>query len=184
MKQVSSRKSLTKALVILITCGSLLGLSSVPASAAEDPGVAPEWDIQVNVDDTTEPDCVASPMPATWSPDLIPNYVGSNNVDKFSGPGLSVDFYVWLDFLPGTDMSMCPDSPAFYQPTGEVEAVFLTMDPELTASSLDCIAGCPASDLSLGTSTIGGTILVADDAAGGMGVTYTARLKVVWTPAA
>jgi len=180
MKWIISKTGLTKALVVLITFGSLLGLSSVPASAAPDP--APEWDIEVNVDDTTPEECVASPTLPTWSPDLIPTYVGGNNVDKFSGPGLSVDFSVWLDFQAGTDMNMCPDSPASYQPTGDVEALFLTMDPQLTASYLDCVVACSASDLSLGTSTIGGTLLVADDAEGGPTVTYTARLKVVWTP--
>jgi len=183
MKWIISKTGLTKALVVLITFGSLLGLSSVPAAAAEDPGVAPEWDIQVNVDDTTPEDCVADPTPATWRPDLIANYPAGNSVDMFNGPGLSVDFYVWLDFQPGTDMEMCPDSPAFYEPTGNVEALFVSMDPELSSSSLDCVAGCTAESLSQGTSEINGTLLVDDDAPGGPTVTYTARLKVVWTPA-
>jgi len=184
MQRGITKKSLTKTVVVLALFGSLLGLSSVPAAAAEDPGVAPEWDLQVNVEDSTEPVCVASPTPATWRPDSSATYVAGNIVDRFSGPSLSVDFYVGLDFEPGTDTNMCDDSPAFYQPTGEVEAVFMpSTDPELSTSTVECDPACTAESLSLGTSTIGGTLRVADDAPGGPTVSYTARLKVTWTPA-
>jgi len=184
MQRGITKKSLTKTVVVLALFGLLLGLSSVPAAAAEDPGVAPEWDLQVNVEDSTEPVCEASPTPATWSPDLTPTYGGDTNiVDKISGSSLSVDFNVWLDFQPGTDTNMCDDPPAIYQPTGEVEAVFMpSTDPELSTSTVECDPACTAESLSLGTSTIGGTLRVADDAPGGPTVRYTARLKVTWTP--
>jgi hypothetical protein len=184
MQRGITKKSLTKTVVVLALFGLLLGLSSVPAAAAEDPGVAPEWDLQVNVEDSTEPVCEASPTPATWRPDSSATYVAGNIVDRFSGPSLSVDFYVGLDFQPGTDTNRCDDSPAFYQPTGEVEAVFMpSTDPELSTSTVECDPACTVESLSLGTSTIGGTLRVADDAPGGPTVRYTARLKVTWTPA-
>jgi hypothetical protein len=183
MKPQSTAKRLAKAVAVLLTFGSFLGISSTPAIAAEVPGDAPEWTIEVNVDDSSIPECVADPTSATWSPDLIPYYPTGNDIDKFDGSGQSIDFSVDLAFNPGTDMNACIDSPAFYQPSGTVEATFLTIDPELTPSVLACVDICTAESLSLGTNNIYGTLLVDDDAVGGIGVTYSARLKVVWTPA-
>lgn len=184
MGQQQRKKSLIQGLVVLISLGSLLGLSSVPASAAEDPGTPPEWTLEVDVDDTTPPGCTTDATVATWSPDLIPVYPAGNDVDRFSGPALSVQYLVDLRFTPGEDRNLCSDSPDIYHPTGTVEALFIPISAELSSGSLECSDGCSAEDLSTGTSTIGGTILVADDAAGGINVSYTATLKVVWTPAA
>ena len=177
MKPQSPVKRLAKALVVLLTFGSFLGITSTPATAVEQ-----DWTIEVDYADSSPQACVASPSPATWEPDVLPIYPTGNGRDKANGPGLSFDFVVSLRFEPGTDTNSCADSPDFYQPSGIVLAEFVTMDPQLTSFALDCAETCTAESVALGTDEIGGTLMIDDEAAGGMDVTYSAQLRVVWTP--
>lgn len=89
-------------------------------------------------------------------------------------PG-SLDFSVSLGFMDGSDLNACADSPASYSPTGVIESYFTSTT--LTLSSLECNgSSCSAADAS-------SNVLTGSHSAPSTEGTYTATLRVVWTPA-
>lgn len=178
MKPQSTARRLAKALVVLLAFGSFLGLTSSPATAADQ-----GWTIEVEVTESNPtPECSPIITGATWQPDATVSYTagGGNSRDK-SGPSpLSpVMFDVWLDFRDGGNSC---DITAAYGPTGTVTAALSNISPELQQSSLDCETPCGATSLpDERGDVIRGALQVLDTAVGGQ--TYRATLTVVWTPA-
>ena len=166
----SQKKNLGRALALVLTIGSFLGLTAMPAMATWDPN-NPAWQLDVNVTDST---CVPDFSEPSWAPDQL-LYTVDNNVDMFAPS--TVNFEVYLNFSHGTDANVCGDPNI--SPTGEVTASF-NGDPALQLQGLDCQLACQASDLYTMGSTIQGQVTVNGGTAPG---TYSGTLSVTWTPA-
>ena len=181
MKPQATARRLAKVLVVLLTFGSFLGLTSTPATAVEQ-----DWTIQVQVTDSDPtPACVSTITAATWQPDATVSYIaGSGNErDVSDALRMPVLFDVWLDFDDGTDSC---DNSASFGPTGTITAALSNIAPELRESTnelypLDCKTPCAANNLpDQRGDVIRGALEVLDTAVGGQ--TYQATLTVVWTP--
>lgn len=156
----------SKVLIGALALGSIFGISAAPAIAEEEA----TWNVQVQVSDSG---CVDFETPAIWTPDMDVYYLGGNSIDLDSGT-LFVDFEVYLNFTPG--YFFC--DPIDIDPTGDVEALFTTLDAGLTVDYLDCSAVCPAANL-MPDGKIAGSLDASSVAGEG---TYSGQLKVLWTP--
>ena len=163
----------SKALVALLTLGSLLGVSS--AQAAEEGGTH-DYIFDIYVENT----CSDGDLPATWSPASTPlqyDYVEafSTTVDLVDGP-VTVDLLVDVGFEPGTDGCTLD----FTDPSGTVSTALLLPDG-LESTYRDCApSACDAADLYLfGASMIVAEITIPADTEPAL---YQGTLSVTWTP--
>jgi hypothetical protein len=171
------RGKISRALVALLTFGSLLGVTSGPAMAEEKDG---SWTVEIYVEDST---CVPTFDPPDWNPDLFVSYVesaGPGYADIASGP-VDVSFYVGLGISAGFDDCLGSN----IEPTGEVETSYTNIDVDspLTLNSLSCESPFPCNAVDIYGDALGGqidgVITVADTAV--PDTTYTGELRVVWT---
>lgn len=182
-----SKRNLTrisKALLAFLTLGSLVGVISAPAVGAET-----THDLFVDVTDTSPPACSQdySSFPASWNPDLDP-YVTDTEIDLASPT--AINFSLPLNFQDGIDTGDCVPTGDSLEPTGNVTAEFSILPDELE-STVNCNPPgyCTAADLSNATSggLIEGTLSLKSASTPDTylaidGASYTATLRIVWTP--
>lgn len=171
-------KQLSKALAVLLTLGSLLGVTGAPAFASE------YYDKDLNVDVTAivedEPEtCFFDSTPALWTLGEVSYPSGSDDVDLNFGNDL--DFTITSTFTTGLTNGECPDS-AQVDPTGNVSLQVNDFGSEIGVSWLDCgpdVDPCAAVDHVVGA-TLTGTLEVQDGTPVGV---YSGKLRATWTPA-
>jgi hypothetical protein len=172
-------KQLSKALAVLLTLGSLLGVTGAPAFAEY-------YDKDLNVEvtavpeDPEDPPCYFDPTPALWTLGEVSYPGGSDDVDLNFGNDL--DFTINSTFTTGLTNGECPDS-ALVDPTGVVTLEVNDFDnTQIVVSWLDCgpdVDECLAVDHVVGAN-LNGTLEVQDGTPVGV---YYGKLRATWTPA-
>lgn len=192
--QNNRKKQLGKALAVVMTVGSLLGVIASPAMAAT---YKDTWDIEVVVEneDFCFPDDTKNTA-ASWAPDPAVTYVNMGNlndnvVDALDLPADQVvNFSVDLKFEAGNNSRGCSDIGTL-EPTGQVYASFLadipvSGFPALVLDSLDCYDpldpnfGCTVATVVSNGDKIAGVLNPSADETPG---TRTGELTVEWVPA-
>jgi hypothetical protein len=174
MKNIASRKSPLKALAFFLSISSLVGISSMPATAEE-----ATWDLTVEIVDTG---CNEDITPPSWNPSQNVEWdAGNNQVDLEEIEWNSqLDFNVNLSFQQGLDNC----NGGFIDMTGTV-AITFTPDPGSPlvmsdswcgGSTVDCVA---EEMFRMGNSDIYGTLDASDATTTGE---FSGTLTVVWTP--
>ena len=181
--ETKATKQLSKALAVLMTIGSLIGITAVPALASD----SANWNLEVTVYGADEPydpciDFVADVIPASWAPDPAVNYTDpeTNTYDVYQDDGL-VAFNVSLAFAAGSTTT-CNGDPLANIPDGTVVSTFAaTTDPNNITVTADCDVNCNAMDLYQDlSSVVNGTI----DVTGSLtNETRTGVFTLTWTPA-
>lgn len=171
-------KQLSKALTLLLTLGSLLGVTGAPAFASE------YYDKDLNVEvtavpeDPEDPPCIFDPTPALWTLGDVYYPSGSDDVDLNVTNDL--DFKIDSTFTTGLTNGTCPDS-AQIDPTGGVTLqVNDFLDTQVKVTWLDCSVDSPCSAIDhVVGANLNGTLEVQDGT--GVGV-YSGKLRATWTP--
>ncbi len=173
MKNIASRKSPLKSLAFFLSIASLIGISSMPATAEE-----ANWELTVEIVDTG---CNDDITPPSWSP--------SDNVEWDDGNPVDLEEIEWnstrafsvnLGFQQGLDNC----SGEFIEIPGTVAITFTpNEDSPLVMSDSHCggsTEDCIADDMfMMGNSDIYGTLDASDATTTGE---FTGALIVVWTP--
>jgi hypothetical protein len=170
-EQKKTKKNFGRAIILMATLGTFLGLTSLPAMAVD-------WTIEVNVSDSTPPSCTDPITDPYWSPASDVTYMSGNDVDLYMSPGL-VLFEDGLGLTTGWDNC---NSVTIY-PSGEVQASVSGLDAELSMEELDCTTErglCSAELLTINNNSIMGTIDASLVSSTGL---KTGTLSVIWTPA-
>jgi hypothetical protein len=176
MKNIASRKSPLKSLAFFLSISSLVGISSMPATA--ETGETTDWQIDVLVIDTA---CNLPDTPATWNPDMTVNWEdGDNEVDLYNiSWDYTADFDVFLDIQLGNDN--CGENEVI-EPLGIFELSFIPDDgsPLQMTSSYCGGVSCNADDsYYTGGSMVYGTIDASNATEEG---TFSGTFRVVWVP--
>jgi len=179
------KKQLGRAVAVVMTVGSLLGVIASPAMAipeGDTDGGSENWTLEVNV--TNADYCDPGLYPgylASWSPDPIVAYTNGDNTVDYIDIDQTVGFTVDLRFAAGSN-----DGCALVgdiDPTGTVYSSFaptVLNDLNLVMNSLDCSAveGCSADTLfNVQSSLISGLL---DVGASDIPETRTGTLTVEW----
>jgi hypothetical protein len=171
-------KQLSKALAVLLTLGSLLGVTGAPA-------FADFYDRDLNVEVTAivedEPEtCNEESTPPLWTLGEVYYPSGSDNVDLNLTNDL--DFKIDSSFTVGKTNGTCENS-ADVDPTGNVSLEVNDFDDtQIVVSWLDCgpdVDPCEAVDHLIGAN-LNGTLEVQDGTPVGV---YYGKLRATWTPA-
>jgi len=178
------KKQLGRALAVVMTVGSLLGVIASPAMAVDgEVGGDASWTLEVQVENTDY--CLpneAANTPASWSPDPSVSYTNGDNVVDYLDTIQTVGFSVDLGFEAGNDSMGCEDV-GDVNPSGDVFASFSTLETYLVMDSLDCSdanTGCTAlSVFNSQSSLITGVLNVDGSDIPG---TRAGTLLVEWVP--
>ena len=149
------KKQLGRAVAVVVTVGSLLGVIASPAMAIpgdDTDGGSATWTLEVDV--TNADYCDPNIYPgyqASWSPDPTVVYLNNDYTVDYADIVQTVGFTVDLRFAGGSN-----DGCALVgdiDPTGTVYSSFsptIPNDPNLVISSMDCsdaLLGCVAADV-------------------------------------
>jgi len=179
------KKQLGRAVAVVMTVGSLLGVIASPAMAIpgdDTDGGTATWTLEVDVTNADYCDPILYPgYLASWSPDPAVVYTNGDNTVDYADLVQTVGFTVDLRFAGGSN-----DGCALVgdiSPTGTVYSSFaptVANDPNLIMSSLDCSAveGCSAATLFSGQSSLISGLL--DVGASDIPETRTGTLTVEW----
>ena len=177
------KKQLGRALAVVMTVGSLLGVIASPAMAI-DGEVGGDVTYNLEVDVTNAEFCeysAGSNSPASWAPNTtVVNYDNNDNtVDAFDTTQ-TVGFNVDLAFEKGNDSGGCLMEGTI-NPSGDVFTSFTSIDA-LVMDTLDCsdVSGCSASNLlNNSSSLINGVLNVGSSPNPGL---RSGSLTVQWVP--
>lgn len=177
MTKNKGKKQLSKALAVLMTLGSLLGISAAPAMAYEQ-----EWGVDVYVTDSTPPfdpceDFFSEFTAATWSPDTSVTYSEGQTNDVYTDDG-SVPFSVDLNFTQASS-TVCESDPSLSNPDGSVVSSFVAISSDITGTT-SCDLTCDATDVYQSSSQITGAL---DVTGSNIVEIRSGTLTVTWTPA-
>jgi hypothetical protein len=184
------KKQLGRALAVVVTVGSLLGVIASPAMAIDgEVGGPASWDLSVTVQNDEY--CFVDDSqnsPPSWQPDPTVTYTVDNLVNAFadSQQDQLVAFSVDLKFEAGNNSGGCSEFGNI-APSGDVYSSFVADTPapgfpELVMFSLDCddpTTGCPVSTVISGGGLINGQLNTYDSVIPG---TRTGVLTVDWVP--
>lgn len=171
-------KQLSKALAVLLTLGSLLGVTGAPAFATEYYDKDLNLEVTAVPEDPGDPPCLFDPTPALWTLGNVYYPSGSDDVDLNVTNDL--DFKIDSSFTNGSTNGSCPDS-ALVEPTGNVTLEVNDFDnTQIVVSWLDCSldSPCSAIDHVVGVN-LSGTLEVQDGTPVGV---YYGKLRATWTP--
>ena len=177
------KKQLGRAVAVVMTVGSLLGVIASPAMAIDgEVGGDVTYNLQVEV--TNAEFCEYSAgnnTPASWAPNTtVVNYDSNDNTVDFADTIQTVGFNVDLAFEKGNDSGGCLMEGTI-NPSGDVFTSFSSIDA-LVMDSLDCssVGGCSASNLlNNSSSLINGVLNVGSSPNPGL---RSGDLLVQWVP--